>query len=200
MDTKEATPSPRSGYPFSRLARHEGGAHMPDARCRLDQDDVVIGLDLASAEHQAVVLSADGRRLTRFKVPHSHAGLEELLRRTAPAVLGRGRGRRVFAFEATGHVWEAMAYLLRAGRALRRRESLHDFSGSRSPPVEPREDGSDGRGADRRARADGPGDARAARRPSLPRLAPRLGRISATTGRARAFEGADCASTVWALP
>lgn len=52
---------------------------------------MVIGLDLASAEHQAVVLSADGRRLTRFKVPHSQAGLEELLRRTAPAALGRGK-------------------------------------------------------------------------------------------------------------
>jgi transposase len=87
---------------------------MPDARCRLEEDDVVIGLDLASAEHQAVVLSADGRRLTRFKVPHSQAGLEELLRRTAPAALGGGRGRRVFAFEATGHVWEAIAYVLRA--------------------------------------------------------------------------------------
>src|SRR5262249_47956724 len=113
MHTKEATPSPRSGYPFSRLARHEGGAHMPDARCRLDQDDVVIGLDLASAEHQAVVLAADGRRLTRFKVPHSQAGLEELLRRSTPAALGRAEGRRVFAFEATGHVWEALAYGLR---------------------------------------------------------------------------------------
>jgi hypothetical protein len=61
---------------------------------------------LASTEHQAVVLTGDGRRLTRFKVPHSQAGLEELLRRTAPAVLSRG-GARVFAFEATGRVWEA---------------------------------------------------------------------------------------------
>jgi transposase len=60
------------------------------------------------------VLSADGLRLTRFKVPHSQAGLEELLRRTAPAALGRGQGRQVFAFEATGHVREAIAYVLRA--------------------------------------------------------------------------------------
>jgi transposase len=85
---------------------------MSDDRCRLSSEDVVIGLDLASTEHQAVVLTGDGRRLTRFKVPHSHAGLDELLRRTAPAVLGRG-GARVFAFEATGHVWEALAYWLR---------------------------------------------------------------------------------------
>jgi transposase len=46
-------------------------------------------------------------------VPHSRAGFDELLRRTAPAALGRD-GARVFAFEATGHVWEALAYRLRA--------------------------------------------------------------------------------------
>ena len=75
---------------------------------------MVIGMDVASAEHQAVVLTAAGQRLTRFKIPHSRAGLEELLRRTMPAALGRGGGTRVFAFEATGHVWEAVAYVLRA--------------------------------------------------------------------------------------
>jgi hypothetical protein len=81
---------------------------------------VVIGLDLASAEHQVVVLTADGQRLTRFKIPHSRVGLEELLRRTMPAALSRTGGSRVFAFEATGHVWEAVAYILdgsvRSGR------------------------------------------------------------------------------------
>lgn len=41
-------------------------------------------------------------------------GLEELLRRTMPAALGRAGGARLFAFEATGHVWEAVAHLLRA--------------------------------------------------------------------------------------
>jgi len=86
---------------------------MSDDRCRLGSEDVVIGLDLASTEHQAVVLAADGRRLTRFKVPHSRAGFDELLRRTVPTALGQ-RGTRVFAFEATGHVWEALAYRLRA--------------------------------------------------------------------------------------
>ncbi len=75
---------------------------------------MVIGLDLASAEHQVVVLTADGQRLTRFKIPHSRVGLEELLRRTMPAALSRTGGSRVFAFEATGHVWEAVAYILRA--------------------------------------------------------------------------------------
>jgi hypothetical protein len=41
---------------------------MPDERCRLGSDDVVIGLDLASAEHQVGVLTADGQRLTRFRI------------------------------------------------------------------------------------------------------------------------------------
>ena len=74
---------------------------------------MVIGLDLASAEHQVVVLTAAGQRLTRFRIPHSRAGLAELLRRTTPAALGRAGGARVFAFEATGHLWEAVAYVLR---------------------------------------------------------------------------------------
>ena len=87
---------------------------MGDERCRLDREDVVIGLDLASVEHQVVVLTVAGQRLTRFRIPHSRAGLDELLRRTAPAALGRTGGRRMFAFEATGHVWEAVAYVLRA--------------------------------------------------------------------------------------
>ena len=89
-------------------------AYMPDDRCRLGSDDVVIGLDLASAEHQAVALTAAGQRLTRFRIPHTRAGLEELLRRTTPAALGRAGGARVFAFEATGHLWEAVAYVLSA--------------------------------------------------------------------------------------
>src|SRR5215468_1266753 len=111
---REATSPPCSGYPFSRPPRHEGGAHMSDDRCRLGSDDVVIGLDLASAEHQAVVVTAAGKRLTRFRMPHTRAGLAELFRRTTPAALGRPGGARVFAFEATGHLWEAIAYVLRA--------------------------------------------------------------------------------------
>ena len=112
---------------------------MPDDRCRLGSDDVVIGLDLASAEHQVVVLTADGQRLTRFKIPHSRVGLEELLRRTAPAALSRPGGSRVFAFEATGHVWEAVAYILRArGERYVVINPLTTFrsppAGSRSPP------------------------------------------------------------------
>src|SRR5215831_1657305 len=123
MRKREATSPPCSGYPFSRPPRHEGGAHMSDDRCRLGSDDVVIGLDLASAEHQAVVVTAAGKRLTRFRMPHTRAGLEELLRRTTPAALGRPGGARVFAFEATGHLWEAVAYVLRArGEYVRLRE------------------------------------------------------------------------------
>jgi len=73
---------------------------MPDDRCRLGSDDVVIGLDLASAEHQAVVLTAAGQRLTRFRIPHTRAGLEALLRRprrpssAAPGVPASSPSRR----------------------------------------------------------------------------------------------------------
>ncbi len=76
-------------------------------------DEVIVGLDLASVEHQVVVHAPAGKRLTRFRVPHSRAGFAELLRRTAPAALGHTGGRR-FAFEATGHLWEALAHWLAA--------------------------------------------------------------------------------------
>jgi transposase len=75
--------------------------------------DLIVGLDLALAEYQAVVLAPTGERLTRFRVPHTRAGIAELLRRTTPRAFGR-EGGRVFAFEATGHVWEALAHWLAA--------------------------------------------------------------------------------------
>jgi len=78
----------------------------------LDTDDIAVGIDLGSREHAVVVLDTAGRRLTRFRVPHSNEGFAELLQRTAPARFGRSTGRAVFAFEATGHFWEAVAHYL----------------------------------------------------------------------------------------
>ena len=100
-----------------------GGAHMPDDRCRLGSDDVVIGLDLASAEHQAVVFDRCGAAVDPVPDSPTRAGLENLLRRTTPAALGRAGDARVFAFEATGHLWEAVASALRG------------FLGERCPSV-----------------------------------------------------------------
>ena len=62
-------------------------------------DDISVGIDLATRQHQVVVLDAEGRRLTSFKVPHSKAGLTELVQRcTSPRMLG-GHARVQFAFE-----------------------------------------------------------------------------------------------------
>ena len=83
---------------------------MTPDRSHLGAHDIAVGVDLSSQGHQVVVLAAGGRRLTSFKVPHSHAGMSELVRRTAPA---RWEAERVvFAFEATGHLWEAVAHVL----------------------------------------------------------------------------------------
>lgn len=83
---------------------------MSTDRPHLGPDDIAVGLDLGSQGHQAVIVAADGRRLTSFRVEHSRAGLTELMRR---ATAERWRARRaVFAFEATGHLWEAVAYVL----------------------------------------------------------------------------------------
>jgi hypothetical protein len=71
---------------------------MPDARCRLEQDDVVIGLDLVSTRSSFFRLTVG---VDAVQSLHSKAGVEELLRWTAPAALGRWEGHRVFAFEAT---------------------------------------------------------------------------------------------------
>ena len=80
-------------------------------RLRLRPEDIIAGLDLAGEEHQAVICRAEGERLTRFRVPHSLRGFDDLLLRTR-LLASQSTGRRVFAFEATGHVWEALAHYL----------------------------------------------------------------------------------------
>ena len=57
-------------------------------------------------------------RLTSFKVPHSQEGLRELVERCSARRVGRGRGTVHFAFEVTGHVWEAVGAFFEQ-RALR---------------------------------------------------------------------------------
>lgn len=79
---------------------------------RFEVDDVAVGLDLGGERHSVVVLSSAGQRLTSFEIPHSVQGFEELLRRVAPTKWGPTSGRAIFAFEATGHVWEALAHFL----------------------------------------------------------------------------------------
>ena len=71
-------------------------------------DDIFVGIDLATRQHQVVVVDAQGQRLTSFKVPHSREGLHQLVARCTSRRVCRGRGRVRFAFEATGHVWEAV--------------------------------------------------------------------------------------------
>ena len=81
-------------------------------RSHLGPDDIAVGVDLGSQGHQVVILASDGRRLTSFRIEHSQAGLAELVRRARPE---RWHASRVvFAFEATGHLWEAVAYMLAA--------------------------------------------------------------------------------------
>jgi len=80
-------------------------------RIRLNPEDIIVGLDLAGEEHQAVIMRMEGDRLTRFRVPHSLRGFEDLLQRSRPGAW-QSPGRRVFAFEATGHVWRALAFFL----------------------------------------------------------------------------------------
>lgn len=83
---------------------------MTADRSHLSPDDIAVGLDLGSQGHQVVILTNGGQRLTSFRIEHSRAGLAELVRRAAPE---RWRaGRAVFAFEATGHLWEAVAHAL----------------------------------------------------------------------------------------
>lgn len=85
---------------------------MRAAELRPGVDDIIVGIDLAAREHQAVIVDANGRRLTRFRISHSRDGLAELLRRSSPQ-RWQATGC-LYAFEATGHVWEAVAAQLEA--------------------------------------------------------------------------------------
>ena len=75
-------------------------------------EKIFIGIDLATRQHQVVILDSQGRRLTSFKVPHNREGLRELVQRCTSSRLLPDRGRAAIAFEATGHVWEAVAAFL----------------------------------------------------------------------------------------
>jgi transposase len=75
-------------------------------------DDIFVGIDLATRQHQVVVLDLEGRRQTSFKIPHSRDGLRELIQRCNSPCLRQGVGRVHFGFEATGHIWEAVAAYL----------------------------------------------------------------------------------------
>jgi transposase len=80
-------------------------------RLRLEPEDIIVGLDLAGEQHQATICRMEGERLTRFRVPHSLLGFDDLLMRTR-LLASQSSSRRIFAFEATGHVWEALAHYL----------------------------------------------------------------------------------------
>ena len=99
---------------------------METKRPDLGPQDIAVGMDLATTGHVVVILDARGRRLTRFKIPHSPDGLRELRRRSA--ALAGDTGRPWFGFEATGHVWPAVAYALeQAGHVYRMVNPLATF-------------------------------------------------------------------------
>jgi transposase len=75
-------------------------------------NDIAVGIDLGAQHHHVVVLDVTGKRLTSFRIAHAIKDLGEMLRRCSPARLGRRGGRAVFAFEATGHLWEGVAHFL----------------------------------------------------------------------------------------
>ena len=78
----------------------------------LAANGIAVGIDLASDAHVVFVCTAREQRLTRFTIPHSRKGIAELLRRTRPAALGYPDASVAYAFEVTGHFWEAVAYAL----------------------------------------------------------------------------------------
>ena len=87
---------------------------MEKKEFHLGPDDTVVGMDLGSIEHKVIIKSSAGKRLTRFRITHSIEGLNELLRRAGMVRVNHGcDGKPVFAFEATGHVWEAVAHYLK---------------------------------------------------------------------------------------
>ena len=70
-------------------------------------------LILSNSEVSGKPGAVQGKRLTRFRITHSIEGLNELLRRAGMVRVNHGGGGKpVFAFEATGHVWEAVAHYL----------------------------------------------------------------------------------------
>ena len=104
--TKRAPPSHLRVVSVQSRQRMEAGMRQDERHHT--SDDIFVGIDLATRQHQVVVVDAQGQRLTSFKVPHFREGLHELVERCTSRRVCRDRGRVRFAFEATGHVWEAV--------------------------------------------------------------------------------------------
>ena len=106
----------RAPSPYLRVvsvqSRQSMEVSMKQDEGRPAPNDIFVGLDLATRQHQVVVLNLEGRRLTSFKIPHSRSGLRELVQRCTSPRLLRGAAHAHFAFEATGHIWEAVAAYL----------------------------------------------------------------------------------------
>ena len=86
---------------------------METKEFHLGPHDTIVGVDLGSIEHQVVIKDARGKRLTCFRIGHAIEDLDELVRRARMIVKSQEeKGEAVFAFEATGHVWEAVVHHL----------------------------------------------------------------------------------------
>ena len=163
-------------------------------------DDIFVGIDLATHQHQVVVLDAQGCRLTSFKVPHSRAGLRELVERCTSRRVRR-EGRVHFAFEATGHVWEAVGCLPGAARtSVSRGQSAGDLSGARGPADGSRQARPHRRGADRAAASHGSRHPVPAPPRQLHAATAGLGGIPSPSPRARTTQDPAGASALRRLP
>ena len=85
---------------------------MATAGPRLVCDHITVALDLAAREHQVVIVDGAGKRLTRFSSPTRGSASPSCCGAAVPSA-GAPQDR-LFAFEATGHVWEALACHLEA--------------------------------------------------------------------------------------
>ena len=84
---------------------------MEANRPHLDPHDIAVGIDLATTGHVVAILDSSGAGVTRFKIAHSPQGLQEMCRRANSHLKSKG-AKAWFAFEATGHVWPAVAHHL----------------------------------------------------------------------------------------
>lgn len=79
---------------------------------QIPQGYLIVGIDPHKKRHAAVVKTQDAFTYSKFKVSNSRQGFEELLERARREMVRNDSRGVIFAIEAGGRYWRALAYFL----------------------------------------------------------------------------------------
>src|ERR671936_715680 len=83
-------------------------------RTQLPANALWIGVDPHKKQHTICITAANQTVLSKFKIPTSRSGFEELRRRSEQQRVAAGASQLVFGIEPGGHYWRTLEAFLQA--------------------------------------------------------------------------------------